>query len=203
MIALAVVLIVGSFGLYELYFVSGQPPVINPSPIGDGTGKLWQSLYIVNNDGSHYFANAPKPFNFLGLFGSQTGSASDFKQVATVSNSIYINLFVTGVLAYTVSLKEWIRLVDMNGNTVVTLVNGQTVTKSGGAVSQGINFWITGATLTGQDLQNVLNAPKGNYYYVITLNNIDLTLTVNGQTSTSLEPIPTSDNTLQWLIQLT
>jgi hypothetical protein len=187
-------------------------PTPSPSPGAStipsitGSGKLWQSIYIKNTDGSAYWYNAPQPFDLRSIFGSPSGDAADFTQVSTFQNNIYMKLdsSLGTVTSWTFSCQETIAVTDTSGNLIGKITDKTTVNANGQSVTAGSNTWVTGATLTAAQLQDVIGqvAPTTSgtqYYIVITLTNIQLTL--NGQvTLTSDEP--GSSNTLSWLIKI-
>ena len=215
-IALVVILIIGGIGVYQFFFASAKT-TSTPTPIGSsGPGptvaSVWQNLYITNTDGSSYWAQAQQPLNLFAnlesLLGSQSGTGADFNTVSTIQNNLYMNVAEPGVTAYTFSCQETIQLWDTSGNVVMTVANASPVTipstsaPNGQAFIQGQSYWITGATVSASSLQNILGEPTGEYYYVITLANFQMTLTVNGQQQTLTAPTPTSQNMLQWLIKI-
>jgi hypothetical protein len=186
---------------------SDEPPVGELTPVNSGTGgssygTVWQSLYVTPTQGQSYWANAPKPFEFMAILGSPSGNGDDFTEVKTLQNNIYMNL-AEGVSTWTFSCQETITINDEQGNFVATIVDAQTVNGNGQSVDANTNSWVTGASLTGQQLQTVLNLPTGTYNFVVTLNNINLSITVDGQQQ-QLSALPgTDENVLSWLIQVT
>jgi hypothetical protein len=192
----------------NLTTASNDPPVGELTPVNSGTGgsiygTVWQSLYVTPTQGQPYWANAPKQFDFMAILGSPTGNGDDFTEVQKLQNNIYMNLAVEGVSTWAFSCQETITITDEQGNFIATIVDSQTVNGNGQSVAANTNAWVQGASLTGQQLQNVLNLPAGTYYFTVTLNNINLLINVNGQQQ-QLSALPgTDENVLSWLIQVT
>ncbi len=207
-IVLVAVLIIGGIGVYQFFFASAKTTT-TPTPISNGptVASVWQNLYITNLDGSSYWAQAQQPFNLFAnlesLLGSQSGSGADFNTVSTIQNNIYMNVAESGVTGYTFSCTETIQLWDTQGNIIETICNASPITEtSAQALTEGQSYWVTGATVSASSLQNILAEPTGEYYYVITLANIQMTLTVNGQSQPLTAPTSTTANMLQWLIKI-
>jgi hypothetical protein len=205
LIVLAVIFL---FYLGSNLTTASEPPVGELTPVNSGTGgssygTVWQSLYVTPTQGQSYWANAPKPFDFMAVLGSPSGNGDDFTEVKTLQNNIYMNLETEGVSTWTFSCQETITVTDNQGNFIATIVDAQTVNGNGQSVDANTNAWVTGASLTGQQLQNVLNLPAGTYNFVVTLTNINLSITVDGQQQ-QLSALPgTDENVLSWLIQVT
>lgn len=173
------------------------------------TATVWQSLFITNKDNTKYWANAPKPFTLASIFGSASGNGDDFNEIASEQDNIYMNLPQT-CDSWTFSCQETIMLTDTSGTTIGYFQNMDksstpvTVNANGNFLASqvGQNVWVAGSTINETTLQSVLAQPVGNYYFVVTLANINLTLTVNGQQSVLTYATATSDNVLAWLIQI-
>lgn len=207
-IALVILLVVGGIGVYQLFFVHPKH-TSTPTPLTSSLAQVWQTLFITNKDGSSYWVSPVQPFNLIAalesLLGSQSGTGSDFNTVATMQNNIYMSVNETGVSAWTYTCSETIQLWNMQGNPISTIVNNAPISNSSQeAVPMGQSIWITGATVPASNLQTLFAEPAGQYYFVITLANPTLTLTVNGQSQTlTSATTPTPNNTLQWLVKLT
>ena len=207
-----IVAIAGFFTLPTTKATGKDPGSSTSTPVSSASGytaTLWQSLYIKNNDGSSYWANAPKPFTLASIFGSPSGNGDDFNRIATEQSSIYMNLGQAAD-SWTFSCQETITLNTISGDVIgyftqtglTTTPSSFTINANGQTAPASQNLAVTSSTLTETQLQQYLNQPAGNYYFVVTLSNINLSLTVSGQTSTLTGNTPTSDNTLSWLIQL-
>jgi hypothetical protein len=208
----------GVFVLYEMTLPTvhatgkGPPTTVNSGSGGSSTSgstaTIWQTLYIIDQDGSKYWVNAPQPFTAGDIAGSPSGSGNDFTAVSSMQNNIYMNLAESGVTAWAFSCQETITLDTTTGNTIATIASATTVNANGNTAAQGQNIWVTGATVTAAQLQNIFNQATsgsisaGNYYVVISLSNIDLTLTINGQPTTLTAQTGTAQNVLSWLVQI-
>jgi hypothetical protein len=205
--ALIVLAVIFLFYLGSNLTTASEPPVGELTPVDSGTGgssygTVWQSLYVTPTQGQSYWANAPKPFDFMAVLGSPSGNGDDFTEVKKLQNNIYVNLPVESS-TWTFSCQETITITDEQGNFVATIVDAQTVNKQGQSLPANSNDWIEGASLTGQQLETVLNLPAGTYNFVVTLTNINLSITVDGQPQ-QLSALPgTDENVLSWLIQVT
>ena len=224
---LIVVIVAGGYLVYTTYFANGQVPsgstplgTPTPEPTGTGeatpppssgttgTGAIWQSLLITNKDGSTYWVNPPKNFALQSLYGAPAGT-TNFKQVATESNGVWVNLdpSVGTISAWQLSLTETVQIVDASGNLVGKLVDSAQVNAHGYSLATGTNQVLTScgqiqaadvATLIGQ----VTSTSSGTHYgFEVIMSNIQLVLTTsNGQVTLSA-PSPTPQNTLIWPIE--
>jgi hypothetical protein len=175
---------------------------IGGNGIADGT--VWQTLYVTNVDGSSYWVNAPKPFSLGSIFG-YSSSAAQFQKVSTMQNNIYMSISQGGITSWTFSCHETITINKNSGTygvpgAVISTIADSAVNANGQSITPNTNTWVTGASLSATNLQTVLNQPAGTYDFVITLSNINLTITVNGQQYTFTAPSGTSQNVLVWLI---
>ena len=207
-----IVAIAGFFTLPTTKATGKDPGSSTSTPVSSASGytaSLWQSLYIKNNDGSSYWANAPKPFTLASIFGSPSGNGDDFNRIATEQSSIYMNLGQAAD-SWSFSCQETIALETTTGTVIgyftqsglTTTPSSFTVNANGQTAPANQNLAVTSATITETQLQTFLNQPAGTYYFVVSLGNIDLQLTVNGQTATLTSAAGTSQNTLSWLIQI-
>jgi hypothetical protein len=182
---------------------------------------VWQSLYITDQDGSSYWVNPVTPNNLAEIYGENT-AANQFYEVASETNTIYMNVNASGVTAWTFSCQETItlRTTSTPSNPSGTLIgygtqtglsstpSSFTVNANGKSVPQGQTVQVTSdQPISESGLQNWLDLPgsitnAGDYYFVVTLSNISLTLTVNGQTATLTNQTPTSQNVLTWFIHI-
>jgi hypothetical protein len=182
------------------------PPAETPTPPTPRVNaEVWQTMYVTNGDGSTYWVNPPKPIA-LALFGSPTGSASDYNLVSKLQNNIYMKLNTEKpVSSWMFTAKETIAITDLNGNILGTIANDATVTKSGNAVPNNQNVWVLGSSLTASQLQPLINkVTYGQCYFVIKLSNIQLALTFNDGTGQTLSASGgDAQNTLAWLISTT
>jgi hypothetical protein len=173
---------------------------------GDATGYIWQTLFITNDDGSTYWVQPPKAFEMNNIYGSPD-SADNFNKVAAMQNNIYMKIKSTNTIAsWTFSCQETIILQDASGNAIGTLVQAQTVNAQGNTLANDQHQWVTGATLPASSLETVIGqvVPTTTglqYYFAITLSNVQITVTDSqGNTQTLTGNNPTADNTLRWLI---
>ncbi len=178
-----------------------DPGSSNDTPVGslgsDSSGLIWQSLYVTNKDGTSYWANAPEQFNLLAILGSPSGSGEDFTEIQSMQNNIYMNI-AQPCSTWSFSCQETITVTDQSGNILATIADASSVNANGQSVPAGENVWVTGASVSGEQLQQIINLGAGNYYFTISLANINLTL--DGQ---NLSAQSASDaNTLAWLIQV-
>jgi len=206
-LGLFVLLILGfaAFTYLALNASAAPPASSDPLPIDSGflggSGSVWQSLHVINADGSSYWANAPQPFSLASVFGSQSGYGDDFNQVKTLQNNIYMNLqSASGPWSF--SCVESIVVTDMQGNVVAVVADAQTVNANGQAASAGQNVWVTGASVTEQQLQGILGLPPGQYFFTVTLQNISLQVTVNGQQQVFSASAGSVQNVLSWMIRI-
>ena len=207
-----IVAIAGFFTLPTTKATGKDPGSSTSTPVSSASGytaSLWQSLYIKNQDGSSYWANAPAPFTLASIFGSPSGNGDDFNRIATEQSSIYMNLGQAAD-SWTFSCQETIALETTTGTVIgyftqsglTTTPSSFTVNANGQTAVANQNLAVTSAIITETQLQTFLNQPAGTYYFVVSLGNIDLQLTVNGQTATLTSAAGTSQNTLSWLIQI-
>jgi hypothetical protein len=201
--ALLIIFVAGFAYVASTIIPSGTPESVQ-TVFGSGN-YVWQSLYVYNVDGSNYWANAPKPISVASIFGS---NADEFKEVQTLQNNIYMNLNTSGVTAWTFSCIETITLKSKDGVTIDTITTQTINPPAGQTAVVGQNLWITGASVSSAELQTVLNQPAGEYYFIITLSNINLTVTTEGlggvhYTKNLSASSGTSQNVLQWLIKIT
>ena len=176
------------------------------------TGTVWASLYIQNQGSSNYWVNAPSSFNVASIYGSASGSGSDFNEVTSETNTIYMNIVPTDtVTAWTFSCQETIALETTSGNIIgygtqtglSTTPQSFTVNAAGQTAPSGQNIQVTQtAPLTESSLQSWLTQPAGTYYFTVTLSNINLQLTTASGTQTLTAPAPTQANLLNWVIQI-
>ncbi len=193
------VLAVGSFAyVASTLFASAGPPDSMQTVFGAGN-YVFQGLFVTNTDGSTYWANADKPFNLAALLGSD---GDNFAEVQTVQNNIYMNIKEQDVTAWSFSCFETITVKDSSG-AVIDTVASQTVTAQGQSAEANQNIWVTGASFSANDFMSILNQPAGTYTFMVTLSNINLQLTVNGQTQSLSAPSGSSENVLSWTIQIT
>jgi hypothetical protein len=204
------ILVIAVIGMVYVFSASnvtkGQIPSQKTS-ISSSTGSsgtVFATLFIKNQDDTSYWVNAPQSFNVASIYGSPSGSGSDFTEISSMQNNIYMNINPSDtVSSWTFSCQETILLADTSGNTVATIAGAKTVNANGQTLPSEQNVWVTGATVTDQELQTILNQPHGNYYFVIELANINLSLTINGAAQTLSSNAQTSNsNTLSWLIQV-
>ena len=217
-------LIIGAVGLIFIVAIAGfftlpttkatgkDPGSSTSTPVSSASGytaSLWQSLYIKNQDGSSYWANAAKPFTLASIFGSPSGNGDDFNEIASEQISVYMNLGQAAD-SWTFSCQETIALETTTGTVIgyftqsglTTTPSSFTINANGQTAPANQNLAVASSTLTETQLQTFLNQPAGTYYFVVSLGNIDLQLTVNGQTATLTSAAGTSQNTLSWLIQI-
>ena len=199
-----IVAIAGFFTLPTTKATGKDPGSSTSTPVSSASGytaSLWQSLYIKNQDGSSYWANAAKPFTLASIFGSPSGHGEQ--------NNVYMNLGQAAD-SWTFSCQETVALETTTGTVIgyftqsglTTTPSSFTVNANGQTAVANQNLAVTSATITETQLQTFLNQPAGTYYFVVSLGNIDLQLTVNGQTATLTSAAGTSQNTLSWLIQI-
>lgn len=217
MIAL-IILSVASYMVYENFFVAKSPGEgtgggTSGTPVGNGVGTIWQSLYITNNDGTTYWANAPAPFSLASITGAPVGS-SNFDTVVSMQNNIYMNVNITDVTAWTFSCQETIYLTTTSGTVIgylsqsgstaslSTTASSFTVNAEGSSLLANANQWVTGATSTAASIQSFLGQPSGTYYLCIALANISIQITNPSGTQTLTGSTPTSQNVLQWEIKI-
>ena len=207
-----IVAIAGFFTLPTTKATGKDPGSSTSTPVSSASGytaSLWQSLYIKNQDGSSYWANAAKPFTLASIFGSPSGNGDDFNEIATEQSSIYMNLGQAAD-SWSFSCQETIALETTTGTIIgyftqsglTTTPNSFTINANGQTAVANQNLAVASSTLTEAQLQTFLNQPAGTYYFVVSLGNIDLQLTVNGQTATLTSAAGTSQNTLAWLVKI-
>jgi hypothetical protein len=185
------------------------------TPISSGTGStgtVWASLYIQNQDGSNYWVNAPSSFNVASIYGSASGSGSDFNEITSETNTIYMNIVPTGtVISWTFSCQETVALETTSGTIIgygtqtgfSTTPQSFTVNANGETAPSGQSIQVTQtSSITEQNLQSWLSNPTGTYYFTVTLSNINLQLTTSSGTQTLTAPAPTQANVLSWLIKI-
>ena len=229
-VVIIAILCVAGYLAYTTWWPKPTPGPPGPGQTGSNSGTgvggsvngvtsgddalVWQTLWINNVNGKSYWYNAPEAFQLSVLSGSQSGSGTDFEQVSTFQNNIYINVNSTtipSVSSWSFSATEDVTIQSTSGQilcdittagmqsgtsgpTTVTNVNSQPPTP-------GQNVWVTGATFSASSFLStpgVSSLPAGNYYFVITLSNIVLTL--NGQTYTVTQG--NQNNILAWLINI-
>lgn len=169
-----------------------QTEFSNPANKAD----VWQALFVINQDDTTYWANAPEPFSLASILGSQNGK--DFKTVESIQNNIYMKL-QDPANAWSFSCQETITVRDENGDLAAIIVDNQSVNANGQSAPAGQNLWVTGATVTASQLQSILNLPAGTYTFTVTLQNINLS--VDGMQLSAVAG--TSQNVLSWKIQIT
>jgi hypothetical protein len=182
--------------------LSSSSPSSNNSP--SASASVWSSIYVVQQNGNTYWINAPQSFSLSGaaVYSSESGQGNDFSEISTCQNTIYMQL-AESATSWQFSCQEGITLDSTSGNVVSTIAPPTTINQNGGEAAANQNIQVTtGGTLTEAQFQSILNQPAGNYYYVVTLNNIMLTVTVNGQTTTLTASQGTQSNVLAWLIQI-
>jgi len=174
------------------------------------SAQVWQSLYVTPTVGSPYWVEPGSTYSTLAIYGSQSGSGNDFTEVSRLQNEIDISPTLAGqiVSSWQLSAQSTMSITDMNGNTVGYLTNSQTVNANGNTLTEGAHNWATGASVTGAQLQSLLltaGARVGNQYYlVITLSNIQLTLNFQDGGYQTLSTAMVDDtNTASWLIKIT
>ena len=221
----AVMIIVLSLILYVSFTVTtakGVPKTpLTPTSGSSGSGlgvsaQVWQSLYIVPTTGQPYWVEPGQTYSAMTVYGSPSGSGTDFSQVQVMHNEIDVNPSLQGqtVASWTFSCQETIEITDQYGNSVGYVTQpgssatAMTVNAQGSTLTPGQNNWIAGASETGSQLQATLNsagATAGSeYYIVITLSNIQLTLNFQGGGYQTLSGTSgTAQNQASWLVKIT
>jgi len=182
------------------------PPQTTPVGVPTVSADVWQTLYVTNKDGSSYWVNPPKAFNPLALFGAPDKDASQFKQVSTLQNNIYLKVDSSKqVTSWMFSAKETIGIYNSNGFEVGTIAKDATVNGNGGSLVNGANTWVLGASISADQLEPLVEKiTRTQCYFVIKLSNIQLALTFSdGSTELLTADYGNADNTLAWLIYTT
>jgi hypothetical protein len=200
----------GGFIYYAAVATSVIPGGVDMPPIGDETElsgefgssvTVWQGLYVYPVSGEPYWVNAPEPFFLADILGSKSGVGDDFTEVSKMQNTVYMNCpFAASSVLF--QAEETISITDEMGNLVKTLSDVDHKFFSGDAfgkpVEAGENIAVASATVTGDQLEQILSLPSGTYYLLVEMSNLNLIL--DGQTYSAAAG---SDmNVLSWLIQV-
>jgi hypothetical protein len=176
-----------------------DPPQGDTSTLsGDGlSADVWQAVWVSQEQGDPYWATAPKPVKLLDISGSQSGSGDDFSKVSTLENSVWMKLS-SSVDSWAFTAKETITITNADGETVKTVSNQAPLEINGDNAQPNQNIQITGSWITGDQLEDILSLPNGQYHFVVTLSDINLQADGSNLSASSI----TDENTLSWLIKI-
>lgn len=174
-----------------------DPPVTDPTEYSNtqSAALVWQALWVTPQSGQPYWVAAPSPFSLASILGS---NGVDFSTVASMQNNIYMKL-EEAAGSWSFSAQETIAVRDSNGDLAAVIVDAKTVNANGQSAQANQNLWVAGATVTGEQLQALLNLPAGHYTVTVSLQNINLTVD-NMQLSAAAG---TQQQILSWPIQIT
>lgn len=178
-----IIALLGAFG-FAVFQVFGSlaasasnyndPPVTDPTEYSNtqSAALVWQALWVTPQQGQPYWTTAPQPFSLASILGSD---GVDFSTVASMQNNIYMKLDEPAG-SWSFSAQETIAVRDSNGDIAAIIVDAKTINANGQSAPSGQNLWVAGATVTGEQLQTLINLPQGDYTITISLQNINLSV---------------------------